>query len=171
MLFSQIAFTQPPPGPPEGYKDYPFDNPVVLPPGEPSGTIRFETINNTSCSAEFYNWFHVGKRNINTGEIIDIETEEIEFILAGGQNGTITNWELFNHWNLPSLDPNTEEYVILSTGVYLKFGTMSGFMTLLPNMNGVPQRIPGNTPPCDCFVPHITSNGSKITLRLDPCPE
>lgn len=167
-----MAFTQPPPNnPPEGYNHYPFDAPVVIsPPGEADGTIRFETINNTGCSAEFHNWFHVGVRNKGTGAIVSvITTTSVPFELAGGQNGSVTNWELFDHWNLPTLDPAQEEYVILSTGVYLKFGSMSGYMTLLPNASGTTVMVPGNPPPCDCFVFHISSNGSKVTLRLDPC--
>ncbi|MCG9880025.1 MAG: hypothetical protein MH472_05450, partial [Bacteroidia bacterium] len=128
-----------------------------------------ETINNTGCSAEFHNWFHVGVRNKNTGAIENIETPDIDFVLAPGQNGSVTNYELFTtHWQLPTL-PGTHEYVILSTGVYLKFGSMSGYMTLLPNASGTTIMVPGNPPPCDCFVFHISSNGSKVTLRLDPC--
>ncbi|MCG9880656.1 MAG: hypothetical protein MH472_08655 [Bacteroidia bacterium] len=172
LLISQMAFTQPPPNnPPEGYNHYPFDVPVVIsPPGEADGTIRFETINNTGCSAEFHNWFHVGRRNKNTGAIDNIVTPEVNFVLGPGQNGSITNFELFTYWGLPSIDdPSTYEYVILSTGVYLKFGSMSGYMTLLPNASGTTVLVPRNPPPCDCFVFHISSNGSKVTLRLDPC--
>jgi hypothetical protein len=174
VLFSvQFAKAQPPPpptDPPEGLTYYPFDNPVVLFDAEPIETMRFETINNTPCTAEFFNWFHVGKRNKSTMEVETINTQEIPFILAGGQSGTVTNFQLFTAWGLPDLTGSNYEYIILSTGVYLKFGNMSGYMTLLPNASGTTILVPGNDPPCDCFIFRIVSTGSKITLTLDPCP-
>jgi hypothetical protein len=172
LLCFQFANSQPPPeNPPGDMEDYPFDNPVVLQAGDDEGTIRFETINNTQCSAEFANWFHVGLREKSTGNISPIYFKEIEFGLGSGQSGSVTNFQLFTMWELPNdYDPDLFEYVILGTGVYLKFGGMSGYMTLYPNSNGTQINIPGNTPPCDCFIPTIVSNGTKITLTLNPCP-
>jgi len=173
VLFSvQFAKAQPPQptDPPEGLTYYPFDNPLILDETQPAETIRFKTINNTLCSAEFFNWFHVGKKELSTGVIENLSTPSIPFILGPGQTGSITNYQLFGIWNLPEIDENTHKYVILSTGVYLKFGNMSGYMTLLPNANGTTILVPGNAPPCDCFIFHIVSNGNDITLTLDPCP-
>lgn len=166
-----FANSQPPPeSPPGEFTDYPFDNPVVFDQTDPEGTIRFETINNTECSAEFHNWFHVGLRNKSTGAISPVYTDlQIPFVLGGGQSGSITNYQLFEIWQLPEINTETHEYVILSTGVYLKFGGMSGYMALNITANGTTILVPGNNPPCDCFIFHITSNGNKITLTLDPC--
>lgn len=170
---SFMAFCQPPPIslPSQIETKGPIPAPIDI--GyEPSGTTRFNTINNTPCDIEFATWFIIEKRSSN-GTILDVYTGNLPYTLAGQTQGTITNYELFDIFNLPVLSQEEQEegisYYIVKTGIYLKFGEMSGFMSIYPSDNGLVFHFPGLSAPCNCFSVHFTYSNYSATLTIEPC--
>lgn len=177
VLFSNasfMAFCQPPPTfpPSQIHTEGTIPEPINIG-HEPSGTIRFNTINNTPCDIEVVTWFVIEKRSPN-GEVISVHTGDLPYTLAGQTQGAITNYELFDIFNLPVLTEEEQNeginYHIVKTGIYLKFGAMSGFMEIYPTDNGLVFYLPGLPAPCNCFSVHFTYTNNSATLTIAPCP-
>jgi hypothetical protein len=136
---------------------------------ELSGTVRFKTINNTDCDIDFQTWFVIAKKDIN-GNIIDTYTGKITYFLDPKSQGQITNFQIFDLIELPKLPTgSTNYYEIIATGIFIKFGAMSGYIDIYPNHHGQTFYFPNLEEPCNCFKTYFNFTATKVTLTIEPC--
>ncbi len=171
--FSLSGICQPPPPttPPPGIDtDGTLPNPIAIDDTpESSDIIRFKTINNTDCDLFFSTWFAIKRKDMN-GNIIDTYTGKIPYFLDPKSQGQITNFQIFDLIELPKLPTgSTNYYEIIATGIFIKFGAMSGYIDIYPNHHGQTFYFPNLEEPCNCFKTYFNFTATKVTLTIEPC--